>query len=130
MPRIGVPFSSLESIMGLSWFAVDPILSLPLSFTSHAQPEPKRSFPAVVNCSLNLSNEPKAPLIASDILPVGAPPPLGFITSQKKLWFHAPPPLFFAFADNFDALAKNSFSLAAVIFSAAMASFTFLMYAV
>ena len=89
--------------------------------------DPNLPTPDAENCSLNLSNDPKAPLRASATFPEGAPPPPAFMTCQKKLWFHAPPPLLRVFAENFEMLPKNSFSVADEIFSAAIASVTFLM---
>src|SRR5260221_10846507 len=128
MPIIGAPLNSDESIMGLSWFAVLPIFNFPSCITNQAQPEPKRPIAALVNSSLNFSNELNAPLIASEIFPDGAPPPFGFMICQKKLWFQTPPLLFLAFAESLDALAKKSFSLSNGILSVVMASFTFFTY--
>jgi len=46
---------------GVSWLGLDSIVSPPLpSLTSQAQPLPKRVMPALANCSLNVSNPPKA----------------------------------------------------------------------
>src|SRR5688572_28230316 len=71
--------------------------SLPPSATSHTQPLPNRPTPAFAHCSLNASKVPNDPVIASAILPVGAPPaPLedaGAIHVQNMLWFQCPPPL-------------------------------------
>ena len=46
-------------------------------FTNQVQPEPKFFAAASLNCFLNSSKEPNALLIASAILPVGAPPAFG-----------------------------------------------------
>src|SRR5689334_3858584 len=63
------------------------------SFTSQAQPEPKRVAPAFVNFSLNGSNPPKALLIASASLPPGWPPAFGPMMVQNIEWLMWPPPL-------------------------------------
>src|SRR6187200_1976499 len=83
----------LPSISGLSWFGVLVIESLLPSFSSHTHPLPKRPAPALPHCSLNASKPPKEPLIASAILPVGAPPAPGAIHVQNFEWFQWPPPL-------------------------------------
>src|SRR6185437_14114202 len=64
------------------------------SFTSHAQPEPNRFAAASANCSLNLSKEPKAELMAAARFPVGLPPALGPRIVQNIEWLIWPPPLF------------------------------------
>ena len=45
--------------------------------TSQAQPEPNRPAPALLNCSLKSSKQPKSFLIWSAMAPVGSPPPSG-----------------------------------------------------
>src|SRR5688572_7043395 len=85
--------ADFPSISGLSWFGELVIDSLPPSLSSHTQPLPKRPVPAFAHSSLNLSKLPNEPLIASAILPVGAPPALGAIHSQNREWFQCPPPL-------------------------------------
>ena len=72
---------------GLSWLAVETISSLPLLTTSQAQPLPKRPRPAASNFSLNASKLPNAALMASASVPVGAPPALGAMSVQNKVWF-------------------------------------------
>ena len=47
-------------MIGLSWFGVLSIDSLPPLSISHAQPLPKRPTPALANCSLNASKLPNA----------------------------------------------------------------------
>jgi hypothetical protein len=89
-----VPFS--DAISGLSWLAVDVILSAPVpsSRTSHAHPLPNLPAAAALNCAFIASTEPKASSMAAlssaegPLLSVG--PHMAF---QKKAWFHAPPPL-------------------------------------
>ena len=72
----GVPASCVCSTLSLLW----------LSFTSHAHPEPKCPTAALVNSSLNFSNDPKLFLISSAIFPFGSPPPCGLRLFQKKVW--------------------------------------------
>jgi hypothetical protein len=50
-------------------------------------------IPALLNFSLNASNDPKVEDIASASSPFGVPPALGARLSQKKVWFQWPPPL-------------------------------------
>ena len=77
--------ADLPSINGLSWFGVLVMDSLPPSFISHTQPEPKRPAAAAANCSLNLSRSPNDALMASASLPLGAPPDVaGPMISQKN----------------------------------------------
>src|SRR5690606_27502261 len=56
-------------------------------FTSQVQPEPKLPTAALLNSSLNFSKEPHFLLIASASAPLGAPPPLGDMEFQRKVWF-------------------------------------------
>src|SRR4051812_32366718 len=93
MPMIGVPLRSDKSINGLSWLGVDPISSLLFFTITQAHPLPKRFIAASLNIVLNFSKFSNEPLIASATLPVGIPPPPGFINFQKKEWFQCPPPL-------------------------------------
>ena len=51
--------------------------------TSQTQPLPKRPAPPLFICSLNVSKLPNAPLIASAIAPVGAPPLPGPMICQN-----------------------------------------------
>jgi hypothetical protein len=99
---MGVPTTSTapealsDAINGLSWLAVDVILSAPVlsSRTSHAHPLPKRAAAAALNCAFIASADPKASSIAAfssaegPLLSVG--PHMAF---QKKLWFQVPPAL-------------------------------------
>src|SRR5450631_2944503 len=63
------------------------ILPAPPESTSHAQPEPNCVRPACTKSALNLSQPPR-PAIKSATGPAGgAPPPLGFMLSQKNVWF-------------------------------------------
>src|SRR5215204_867592 len=78
---------------GLSWFGVDTTLRLPPSDTSHVQPDPNRFTPASLICAFSWSTSPKAERIADSSAPDGSPPPLGFMISQKSVWFAWPPPL-------------------------------------
>ncbi len=77
----------LPSIIGLSWFAVLSTMSLPSWCTSQTQPLPKRVAPPLFICSLNTSNEPNAPRMASAMKPVGSPPLPGAMISQNIVWF-------------------------------------------
>jgi hypothetical protein len=85
-----------DAISGLSWLAVDVILSAPVpsSRTSHAHPLPNRPAAAALNFSFMASTDPNASSMAAfssaegPLLSVG--PHMAF---QKKAWFHAPPPL-------------------------------------
>jgi len=60
---------------------------------SQAQPLPKRVSAALVKASLNFSKPPSCDSIALPTSPTGAPPPLGDITVQNRLWLAWPPPL-------------------------------------
>lgn len=44
--------------------------------------------PAFLNCVLKSSKLPNEAVMASASLPLGSPPPLRFMLSQKKVWFH------------------------------------------
>src|SRR5688572_33511407 len=83
----------LPSMIGLSWLAVLSMVSLPDDDTSHAQPLPNRVVAALANCSLHVSKLPKAPVMASAALPVGAPPAFGAIRVQNSEGLACPPPL-------------------------------------
>src|SRR5439155_22155186 len=61
--------------------------------SSHTHPLPKRPAPALPHSVLKLSKLVNDELIASPILPVGAPPALGAIHFQNCEWFQWPPPL-------------------------------------
>src|SRR6266567_4259770 len=63
------------------------------SFSSHTHPLPKRPAPALPHSVLKLSKLVNDELMASAILPVGAPPALGAIHCQNCEWFQCPPPL-------------------------------------
>src|SRR6185437_15966292 len=78
---------------GLSWFGVLVIDNLPPSFTSHAQPDPKRDPAAAANCSLSLAKLPNAEVIALPTAPLGSPPLPGPMICQNIEWFQWPPPL-------------------------------------
>jgi len=90
------PVALSDAISGLSWLAVDVILSAPVpsSRTSHAHPLPNRPAAAALNFSFMASTDPNASSMAAfssaegPLLSVG--PHMAF---QKKAWFHAPPPL-------------------------------------
>ncbi len=69
------------------------ISNLPLFTTNQAQPEPKRPVAAVLKAAFISSKLPNVSSIASLIVPVGCPPALGAIISQKNVWFAWPPPL-------------------------------------
>src|ERR1044072_8456469 len=83
----------LPSISGLSWLVVLTMETLPPSLSSHTQPLPKRPAPALPHSVLKLSKLENAALIASAILPLGAPPAFGAIHFQNCEWFQWPPPL-------------------------------------
>jgi hypothetical protein len=55
--------------------------------TSQVQPEPKLPTAEAWKAFLNSSKLPHLALMASARAPVGAPPPLGFMQFQKKVWF-------------------------------------------
>src|SRR5271169_3344801 len=57
-------------------------------FTSQVQPDPKLPTAEVWNAFLKSSKLPHFLAIASASAPLGAPPPLGFMLFQKKVWFH------------------------------------------
>src|SRR5699024_10706376 len=79
---------------GESWFGRPYVLRLPdESSTSQPHPEPNWPAAALLICSLKLSNEPKAELIASASSPAGSPPPSADNDSQNRLWLWKPPPL-------------------------------------
>jgi hypothetical protein len=74
--KTGLPSKpAMEPMVGLSWFAVEPMASLPPWTTSQAQPLPKRPAPAASNLVLNSSKLPKVLSIAlassPDWLPLG-----------------------------------------------------------
>src|SRR5262245_12093885 len=83
----------LPSISGLSWLGVLVMESFDPSSSRHTKPLPHRPAPALAHCSLNASKPPNDPVMASPILPVGAPPAFGPIHFQNMLWFQCPPPL-------------------------------------
>lgn len=58
------------------------------SHASQAHPEPNCVAAAVLNSSMNLSNEPKSLSISLRRSPDGFPPPPGLMDSHKKSWFH------------------------------------------
>ena len=70
----------------MSWLGVLSMVRPPLaSAISQAQPLPNRPAHALANCSLNLSNPPKALSIAAASAPPGAFAPPGAISSQKAV---------------------------------------------
>ena len=72
-------------MIGVSWLAVERMSNLPAeSFTSQAQPEPKRVVAAALNFSLKASKLPKVPVMTLAISPVGTPPPFGRKQSPEK----------------------------------------------
>src|SRR5205823_9433590 len=73
---------------GLTAFGVRVIDSLPPLATSQAQPLPNWPTAAALKSSLNLARPPRSRSIAWATLPVGLPPPCGFMQFQKKVWFH------------------------------------------
>ena len=72
---------------GFSALGVLVTSSLPaLSTDNHAQPEPNWVAPAALKAVVKASNDPKSRAMASASFPVGSPPLLGPIDSQKKVW--------------------------------------------
>src|SRR6202012_1837325 len=88
-PRIGK--SPWE--IGLSWFGDVTTFSLPPSKTSQPHPDPNCLAVVSLNNFLKSAKLPKSFLIWSPILPVGSPPPPGFMIIQNIEWFTWPPPL-------------------------------------
>ena len=74
-------------MIGESWFGVEEISNSPFATDNQAQPEPKRVFAALANCSLNASNEPNLASIAAANSPSGAPLPFGVSKVQNNEWF-------------------------------------------
>src|SRR6266498_1725019 len=89
MPSTGVS----PLLIGESWFAVETTARPVPSWISQVQPEPKRLTPASFTAALSSSRPPKVDSIAEPSDPLGSPPPLGLMISQKKLWFAWPPAL-------------------------------------
>ena len=82
--RRGVPLTGEISISGLSWFGVLPIARFLSALRySHAQPLPNRVLAAVLNASLNLSNDPKLLLIAADNSDEGPADPVRKIIPEE-----------------------------------------------
>src|ERR1700686_1835903 len=100
--------------MGVSWFGVESIASLPSFTTSQAQPDPKRRTPAAANFVLNSSKDPNVDLMAAARSPFGSPPPPFFICVQKSEWFQWPPPLLRTAARIFSGIASRLFSRSSI----------------
>jgi len=60
-------------ISGESWLAVDVTARPVPSWTSHAQPLPKRAAPAALTCRLSSRIDPNVASIASPSGPAGRP---------------------------------------------------------
>ena len=84
----------LPSMNGLSWLGVEVTSNLPLFFTSHAQPEPKRVVAAALNFALNSSKLPKVAAMSAAKASDGTPDSAaGASMVQNAEWFMWPPPL-------------------------------------
>src|SRR5512135_3000614 len=76
-------------VRGVAALLVLTMSTLPAAFfTSQVQPEPKLPTALLTKASLKASKLPHLAVMASARAPAGAPPPLGFMLLQKKVWFH------------------------------------------